>query len=176
VALTGGGSVSIGADGGFSASVPAPGTYTFKYKARNSQGTESTNEATVTLTFAAGSGIQVTLVDGKTKQALSPQDYRWIIEEDRTWYVDPNCTSNPLPAACPDASGGIVPAYGTNFHTSHMPVIAQGCTGDISCEGGQTLLGAPATCDVGNGICRIDASEKTVVMPGEVFVDPAKRY
>jgi hypothetical protein len=176
VALTGGGSVSIGADGGFSATVPAPGTYTFKYKAKNSQGTESTNEATVTLTFPAGSGIQVTLMDGKTKQALNPQDYRWIIEEDRTWYVDPNCTSNPLPAGCPGASGGIVPAYGTNFHTSHMPVIAQGCTGDISCEGGQTLLGAPATCDVGNGICRTDASKKPLAMPGEVVLDPAKRY
>ena len=41
IALTGGGSVSIGPDGGFSATVPAPGTYTFTYKARNSQGTVS---------------------------------------------------------------------------------------------------------------------------------------
>jgi hypothetical protein len=176
IALTGGGSVSIGADGGFSATVPAPGLYSFKYKAKNSQGTESAAEATVTLNFPTGSGILVKLVDGKTKQELDPQDYRWIIEEDRTFYQSPNCTGNPTPAGCPGASSGIVPAYGTNFHTSHMPVIAQGCTGANSCEGGQTLLGAPAVCDVGNGICRIDASTKTVVMPGEVVLDPAKRY
>ena len=43
----------------------------------------------------------MTLVDGKTKAALDPQDYRWIIEEDRTFYVDPNCTTNPPPAGCP---------------------------------------------------------------------------
>ena len=91
-------------------------------------------------------------------------------------YVDPNCTSNPLPASCPGSSSGIVPAYGTNFHTSHMPVIAQGCTGDISCESGQSVLGAPATCDVGNGICRTTAPQKTLVLPGQVVLDPAKRY
>ena len=176
LALTGGGSVSIGPDGRFSATVPAPGTYTFTYKAKNSQGTVSSASATVTLTFSAGSGITVTLVDGKTKAPLDPQDYRWIIEEDRTWYVDPNCTSNPLPAGCPGSSSGIVPAYGTNFHTSHMPVIAQGCTGDISCESGQSVLGAPATCDVGNGICRTTAPQKTLVLPGQVVLDPAKRY
>ena len=176
IALTGGGSVSIGPDGGFSATVPAPGTYTFTYKAKNSQGTVSGASATVTLTFKQPSGLAVTLVDGKSKAALDPQDYRWIIEEDRTWFVDPNCTSNPLPAGCPGSSSGIVPAYGTNFHTSHMPVVAQGCTGDISCEVGQSVLGAPAVCDVGNGICRTDGSKKTLILPSQVVLDPAKRY
>jgi hypothetical protein len=57
-----------------------------------------------------------------------------------------------------------------------MPVIAQGCTGDKSCESGQTLLGVAAACDVGNGICRTDASEKSLVLPGEVVLDPTKRY
>ena len=37
-----------------------------------------------------------------------------------------------------------------NFHTSHMPFVAQGCVGAISCESGQTLLGTPVACDVGN--------------------------
>ena len=120
---------------------PRPARTRFSYKAKNSQGTDSATVATVTLTFPVPSGLQVTLVDGKSKAALDPQDYRWIIEEDRTWYQDPNCSTNPAPAGCPGSGTGIVPAYGTNFHTSHMPVVAQGCTGDISCESGQTVLG-----------------------------------
>ncbi len=176
LSLSGGGSVSLGPDGGFTATVPSPGTYTFAYKAKNSQGSDSAGTATVTLTFPTPSGLQVTLVDGKTKAVLAPQDYRWIIEEDRTWYQNPNCTSNPAPAGCPGYGGGIVPAYGTNFHTSHMPVVAQGCTGDKSCESGQSVLGVAATCDVGNGICRTDAAEKPVVLPSQVVLDPAKRY
>jgi Bacterial cadherin-like domain/Bacterial Ig domain len=171
-----GGTVTIGPDGGFTASVPQAGMYTFTYKATNSQGTDSSAAATVTLTFQQGSGLQVALVDGKSKQALAPQDYRWIIEEDKTFYQNPKCTGNPAPAGCPGDGGGIVPAYGTNFHTSHMPVVAEGCTGNNSCEGGQTLLNSPAACDVGNGICRTDAAKKTVVMPGDVALDPAKRY
>ena len=171
-----GGKVSLGPDGGFTASVPGPGTYTFSYKAKNSQGTESADGAIVTLNFPVPSGLQVTLVDGKSKAAIDPQDYRWIIEEDRTWYQDPKCTTNPAPVGCPGHDGGIVPSYGTNFHTSHMPVVAQGCTGDKSCESGQTVLGVAAACDVGNGICRTDASEKSLVLPGEVVLDPTKRY
>ncbi len=176
IALAGGGTVSVGSDGGFTASVPAPGTYSFSYKAKNSQGTDSAAMATVTLTFPTPSGIQVTLVDGKTKAALDPQDYRWIVEEDRTWYQDPNCSTNPAPAGCPGSGTGIVPSYGTNFHTSHMPVVAQGCTGNNSCESGQSVLGVLASCDVGNGICRTDASRKPAVLPSEVVLDPAKRY
>jgi Bacterial cadherin-like domain len=171
-----GGTVTIGPDGGFSANVPGPGTYTFTYKAANSQGTVSTSDATVTLTFLPGSKLAVTLIDGKSKQPLNPQDYRWLIEEDRTWFQSPNCAGNPAPAGCPTGTGGIVPAYGTNFHTSHMPVIAQGCTGDNSCENGQSVLGVAAACDVGNGICRSGVAKKTVVMPGDVALDPNKRY
>ena len=176
IAISGGGEVSVGSDGGFTATVPGPGTYTFSYKAKNSQGTDSTADATVTLTFPVPSGLQVTLVDGKSKAALDPQDYRWIVEEDRTWYQDPNCSTNPAPPGCPGSGTGVVPAYGTNFHTSHMPVIAQGCTGSNSCESGQTVLGVAAACDVGNGICRTDVSHKSAVLPSEVVLDPAKRY
>jgi hypothetical protein len=176
ISLTGGGSVSIGPDGGLSATVPGPGAYTFSYQAKNSQGTVSAGTATVTLTFQQPSGLAVTLVDGKTKEPLDPQDYRWIIEEDRTWYQNPDCTGNPAPAGCPGAGGGIVPAYGTNFHTSHMPVVAQGCTGDSSCETGQSVLGVPAACDVGNGICRTGVLAKAQVLPGDVVLETAKRY
>ncbi len=36
-----------------------------------------------TIDFPSASNLQVTLIDGVTKAPLDPQDYRWIIEEDR---------------------------------------------------------------------------------------------
>jgi hypothetical protein len=163
-------------DGGFTASVTGPGTYSFTYQAQNSQGTVSTAAATVTLVFPMGSGLTVSLVDGQSKVALSPQDYRWIIEEDRTFYVDPNCQVNPLPAGCPTVTSQGTPAiFGTNFHASWMPVVAQGCTGPESCESQQTVLGVSSVCDVGNGACRPGA-QKTATLPGDAVLDPTKRY
>ena len=150
--------LSVDSHGAFTASVPGPGTYTFTYKAQNSQGTQSTSSATVTLIFPKGSGLSVSVVDGQTKAVLPGQDYRWIIEEDRTFYVDPKCTTNPPPSGCPGASSGIVPTFGVNFHTSNMPFVAQGCTGPQSCEAGQTVLGNPVVCDVGDGACRPDTT------------------
>src|SRR2546429_5634232 len=129
----------------------------------------------VTITFAPATGLAVTVLDGKdvlaakTDPTITPSvitDYRWIIEEDRTFYVNPNCTTNPPAAGCPGATTaglgttGIVPTFGTNFHTSYMPLIAAGCTGQLSCEGGQMIFNPatgthdPAVCDVGNGVCR----------------------
>ncbi len=170
--------VNMDATGGFTASVATPGTYTFTYKAQNSQGTQSASAATVTVIFPPGSGLNVSVVDGQTLAPLAVQDYRWIIEEDRTFYVDPKCASNPPPAGCPGASAGIVPTFGVNFATSHMPFIAQGCTGPKSCEGGQTVLGNPVVCDLGNGNCRPDATGngQTPVLPSQVLLDPTKRY
>ena len=152
--------------GAFNASVTAPGTYSFTYKAQNSQGTVSASSATVTLIFPQPTGLQVTLMDGQTHTTL-PQDYRWIIEEDRTFYIDPNTTTN---------TGGIVPTFGTNFHTSYMPVVATGCVGTLACESGQTVLGQPAVCDVGDGVCRTGASQQTPLDPSQVHLDPTKRY
>jgi hypothetical protein len=169
--------VNMDANGGFNASVTSPGTYTFTYKAQNSQGTVSTSAATVTLVFPQPSNLQVTVIDGTSRQPLVGQDYRWIIEEDDTFYVDPKCTTNPPAAGCPTA-GGIVPTFGTNFATSHVPFIAQGCTGPKSCEAGQTQLGNPVVCDVGNGNCRPDTTGngQTAVLPSQVVLDPTKRY
>ena len=132
---------------------------------------------TVMVTFPAGSGLTVNVLDGQDK-TTTISDYRWIIEEDRTFYVDPNCLTNPPAAGCPTAALGIVPTLGTNFHTSYMPYIAQGCTGLKSCGEGQTVLGKPSVCDVGNGACRPDTtgSGMTAVMPGSVALDPTKRY
>ena len=168
-------SVSVDPNGGFVADVPAPGTYTFTYNAQNSQGTQSATAATVTLNFVAGSGLKVTVYDPVTKAPVT--DYRWVIEEDRTFYVDPTCTTNPPPSGCPGSAGGtIVPTFGTNFHTSYMPLVATGCTGPLSCESGQTLLGQPAVCDIGNGVCRTTGSQETQVDPSQVVLDPKKRY
>jgi len=162
--------VTMDPNGGFIASVPSPGTYTFTYQAQNSQGTLSTGSAQVTLVFPQPSNLQVSVVDGKSLVALAGQDYRWIIEEDRSFYVDPTKTANPGP------SGPIVPILGVNFHTSDMPFVAQGCTGPLSCEYGQTVLGQNVACDLGNGACRTTASQQTAVLPSQVVLDPTKRY
>ena len=135
------------------------------------------------LIFPQPSNLQVTVVDGTSKVPLAGQDYRWIIEEDTTFYVDPKCTTNPPAAGCPTA-GGIVPTFGTNFATSHMPFVAQGCTGPNSCESGQTAIDPstglhnPVVCDVGNGACRPDTTGNgsTPVLPSQVALDPTKRY
>ena len=63
-----------------------------------------------------------------------------------------------------------MPTFGVNFHSSYMLVVAQGCTGPISCESGQTMLD-PATgahvnavCDEGNGV-RHPGDAKTLFAP-----------
>ena len=169
--------INMDSNGGFTASVSSPGTYTFTYQVQNSQGTISASTATVTLIFPTPSNLTVNVLDGydKTTQIT---DYRWIIEEDKTFYINPACTTNPQPTGCPVINGGIVPTLGVNFHTSNMPYVAQGCTGPLSCEGGQTVLGVPAVCDVGNGACRFDATGNgfTPVLPSQVALDPTKRY
>src|SRR5205814_1090991 len=83
------------------------GTYNFVYQAKNSQGTTSgtTNRGKVSLTFPTPSNLKVTVYDGNDKKTTI-SDYRWIIEEDRTFYVDPKCTTNPPPAGCPGRGGG----------------------------------------------------------------------
>ncbi|HKV81700.1 MAG TPA: choice-of-anchor D domain-containing protein [Candidatus Sulfotelmatobacter sp.] len=178
------GTVIADVNGGFTATATGPGTYTFNFTAKNSVGT--TGSGQVTLTFPTGSGLAVTVLDG-ADHTTTITDYRWVIEEDQTFYVDPKCTANPLPAGCPTISGAAATAtsssspilFGTNFHTSHMPLVATGCTGAQSCEGGQTMgsLGN-VVCDVGNGVCRPDATGNgfTAVTPDQVHLDPTKRY
>jgi hypothetical protein len=185
VAVPTGSTLSVVADanGGFTATAPAAGAYSFTFQAQNSQKTLSA-VTTVNLVFPPGSGLSVSVVDGAACPQGTPLascttigDYRWVIEEDRTFYVNPNCTANPPPSGCPTSTGtSVEPTYGVNFHTSYMPFVAQGCTGPLSCELGQTLLGSPAVCDVGNGVCRTTGSEQTAVLPGQVALDPTKRY
>ena len=162
----GSGSVSVDANGGFNATVSAPGQYTFTFKAQNSQGTVSSGQGTVTLNFPTASNLQVSVVDGVSKAPIG--DYRWVIEEDRTFFINPGTRQNN--------GTSIVPTFGANFHTSYMPLIAAGCTGPLSCENGQTLGGQNAVCDVGNGACRTTAAQQAALSPSSVHLDPTKRY
>jgi len=183
-AVSGGMTVLLDANGGFTAIAPAAGTYTFMFKAQNSLGTLSA-ATMATVVFPPGSGLTVNVLDGYDK-TTQIQDYRWIIEEDRTFYINPACDSSPATAGCGIGTGAteIVPILGTNFHTSYMPYVAQGCTGPVSCEAGQTAFNPatgnhdPVVCDVGNGQCRPDTTGNgmTAVMPGAVALDPTKRY
>ncbi len=156
-------SVQLNTDGSFIATSASGVPCAFSYNAVNSQNTSSAASATVDVNFPAAAGLVVTVKDAKGGPDIT--DYRWIIEEDRSVFIDPAAESG----------GANVRNIAINFHTSNMPVVAQGCVGPISCESGQTLLGAPAVCDVGNGACR-PGTQKTEVTPGQVALDPTKRY
>ena len=180
------------AQGGFTATVaPHSGTAiaTFTFQAQNAQGVLS-NQASVTVNFPAPNGPTVTVTDPKSGEVIT--DYRWIIEEDRSMFNDPGCTTNPPPATSTvtgypclkTGTNGTVPELGVNFHTSDMPYVAQGCTGEVSCESGQTMIDpstgnhVPAVCDKGNGACRPDTSSngKAAILPSQVSLDSTKRY
>ena len=207
--------INMDAQGGFTATAPSAGTYTFTYAAQNSQGRQS-NAATVTLIFPPASNLQVKVLDAQLYNncngnsacisAITPMtDYRWIIEEDKTFWVDPNCTTNssittPGCGTIVGPSGqSTILTQGVQFHTSAMNFIAQGCTGPLSCESGQTMLDTrpactstgvpagcsatagqhiPAVCDLGSGACRPDPTGNgyTPVNPSQVNLDPSKRY
>jgi hypothetical protein len=199
--------VELDANGGFTVLNPTPSTtaattFTFSYTVQNSQGRTATGTATVN--FPTPSNLQVKVLDAQLYKNCNLNsaciasltaltDYRWIIEEDKTFWVDPNCTTNSsiTTPGCPApvTSGGTIPSFGVNFHTSTADFVAQGCTGPLSCEGGQTMLDnnpssstfgqhIPAVCDVGNGACRPDTTGNgfTQVNPSQVHLDPAKRY
>ena len=157
--------VSLNPDGGFTATpTTGAGTYSFTYYAKNSQGTLS-NSATVSITVLPASGLNVVVQDAQTQKPLPGQDYRWLIERDLMFHVDPATQVN--------TGTGIVPSLATNFHTSYMPVVAAGCTGPQSCERDQTVYN-PATgqhvvaaCD-GSGICQLGQAYLPTSTPANV--------
>ncbi len=208
---------NVDSSGGFTLALPTqtPGslrTATFSYQVQNSEGSKS-SVGTVNVTFPAPSNLKVNVLDAQAYNncngnsaciaGLAPfGDYRWIIEEDMTFWIDPACTANSsiTTPGCPSIVGpqgtSTIPTFGVQFHTSNMNFVAQGCTGPMSCEGGQTMIcgvaGAPAcpsgmaagshipaVCDLGNGACRPDPTGGqglTPVDPGQVALDPSKRY
>jgi len=147
-----------------------PGTtcLDLQYQAKNSQGTLS-NTADASVYFLPGSGLNLVVRDAKMPLPAVAggtdtgkiNDYRWIIEEDRTFNIDPATQLN-------SGSTTPVPALGTNFHVSYMPLVAAGCVGQYACEDGQSLLTVPAVCDQGNGVCRTGASQQVAVDPADV--------
>jgi hypothetical protein len=154
------------ANGGFTAvpssSAPGGSVGSFTFQAVNSQGTHSA-AASVTVTFPAASNLQVKVLDGSDKTTVI-SDYRWIIEEDRTFYVDPACAQAQGQATVPaQCSTTPVVNFGTNFHTSFMPVIATGCTGSESCADSQ-MVGGVAVTPVARSY------------PSDVTLDLTKRY
>ncbi|HUO94925.1 MAG TPA: choice-of-anchor Q domain-containing protein [Steroidobacteraceae bacterium] len=165
------GVATVSADGGFFSTT---GATSFAVTAQNALG--NTTSINVSVSYPTGSGLKVTVLDGND-HSTTISDYRWVIEEDRTFYVDPACTMNPLPSGCPLVTPNGAPVnYGTNFHTSAMPLVAAGCTGTLSCESGQMLQGTPVVCDVGNGVCRNTDSQQAMTDPSQVPLDPTKRY
>ncbi len=192
--VTAGLTLKLNPDGSFQATVSGPGTYTFQYNVKNEQqtagslsGTTNGTPATVTLNFPKGSGLKLTLVDDKhpTNASFNITDYRWVIEEDKTFWTDPKCQINESPRPndsygrpCPSLP---VESVGYNFHTSNMTVVAQGCVGNLSCEAGQTIQGVPTVCDIGNGVCRDPsmpgyATQRIPLTPDQVQLDPNKHY
>ncbi len=173
--------VHLNADGSFTATkassyaCPLLGC-TFTYQAQNSEGALSA-PATVTVNFLTASNLVVNVQDTATQAPIT--DYKWIIEKDITFHIDPACQQNgpggTKPTTCP---AGIPPTLGTNFHASFMPVVATGCTGPQSCGRGQTVFDnnpksptyqqhIQAACD-GYGICTPGATQNAVSMPGDV--------
>ncbi len=136
--------------------------------------------ATAYVAFKPASGLVVNLIDAVNKAQVT-KDYRWIIEEDKTFWIDPKCQINNPSGPRLDSRGQACPALPVeslsyNFHTSFMPVVAQGCVGSTSCELGQTRGGTAVACDVGNGVCEDTNSQKTELNPSDVYLDPNKRY
>ena len=138
--------VTMNPDGGFTVARPGittAGSLVFQYQAVNSQGTKS-NAANVAVNFLAGSGLQVTVLDAQglvtspTGAQVPITDYKWIIQQDLTFHIDPTTQVN--------TGTGLVPTLGTNFHSSSNPVVAAGCTGPLSCEAGQTMFDTRPAC------------------------------
>lgn len=164
------GSVTMNPDGSFSATKGAGDTCSFTYVAVNSQGTSSA-AANVTVTFVpAGmaTGLNVNVFDPATKVAVT--DYRWIIQEDLTFKVDP-------PGTPPVTTRSL----GTSFHRSHMNVVATGCVGPMSCGSGQQLrtdstgVGPNKTLGARHVVTDVEALANQV-FPGAAVLDPTKNY
>ena len=188
--------VPAGSKTGRPVATPGICAYSFTYNVKNEQGTAAASNATVSLNFPGGSGLNLTLVDDKnpTNIAWNITDYRWVIEEDDTMWTDPKCqVATSATSARPTDSYGHpcppmpVESIGYNFHTANMKVIATGCVGAISCGSNpstgfaQTVWNGtahvPTVCDIGDGICRTDGTaQHAPLTPAQVYLDPTKHY
>ncbi len=154
------GAVTMNPDGSFMASSGGLSSCQFTYLATNSQGTASA-AASVTVTFipaGMATGLNVAVVDAKSGTAIT--DYRWIIQEDLTFKVDP--TSTPKLGTR---------TLGTSFHKSYMGVIAAGCVGPVSCGTGQAKSGVPialqAETQIANAVLDPTKNYYISILPGD---------
>ena len=148
--------LTLHADGSF-ALTGAASSCSFQYVATNSQGTPSM-PATVSVNFPAATGLQVSVVDS-VDPTIVVADYRWIIQEDRTFPV------NAADVSKTPAVGKRT--VGTSFYRSYMPIVASGCVGPISCGSGQSL-----------GSVQIGDSDALALQttPTQVYFDPSNKH
>ena len=93
---------------------------------KNSQGTVSASPATVTVTFPAASGLAVTVLDGSGQDR--PGDHRLSLDHRGRPHLlrRSQLHHEHLHRQAARRRRRIVPTFGTNFHTSYMPVVAHG--------------------------------------------------
>lgn len=109
---------------------------TFSYRATD--GEFSSDPVTVTLNINPLANIALSVQD---PGGAAVPNFRWLVEEDTMWNPDPSIVPPPADTLA------------TNFHKSHMPIVAQGCNG------------SEAECGVGQAIPF-----------SQLALDPSKRY
>jgi hypothetical protein len=165
--------VLMNSDGSFSAAASARtgSACTFGFTVSDPRNTATATSATATVTFPTPSNLRVTVADalnGSTGTVPAVTDYMWIMEEDQTWHNRTPGVTLPWDANTPPA-----PTLATAFHRSHMPVVAAGCTGPVSCgdgAGGQSIQGGMVGGTFNPTATGLYSS------PADVALDPTKYY
>jgi len=115
---SGGGGLTLNADGSFEFT---GASRSFQYVVEDAAGL--TSRATMTFTMNPVAGLSL-LVKEPGATGAEVEAYRWTVEEDTTFHPDP---------ADPTAD-----SLAQTFHSSYMPVVAQGCVGEGACSEGET--------------------------------------
>ena len=119
------GTVTLAADGSFTADAGGSFTYAACDREVNAAGVCTGSESdpvTVDVTINPPSGISLVLEESDGTAVTA--GYRWTLEEDTTFQPDPDNI---------DQFG----SQATTFHKSYMPVVAQGCVGAGACSDGE---------------------------------------
>ncbi|MEQ1564391.1 MAG: Ig-like domain-containing protein [Myxococcota bacterium] len=104
------GALTLNLDGSFTYTGGAPGT-TDSFTYHVTDGIVDSATVTVTLRVNPVANLALSVVD---PQGVELTDFRWVVQEDVTYAVDPN--------APPPLDGSLA----TLFHKSYVPVVAQG--------------------------------------------------
>jgi len=105
--------LTLYADGSFEFIGVTAGDFTYTA----SDGTDSSEAATASLMLNPVANIALN-VHGPDEADNFVTSYRWIVQEDATFHVNPAVPDDPALS------------LSTNFHKSYMPVVAQGCVGN----------------------------------------------